>query len=348
MSGDGTWRFDGITHGTPYVVRRTVPFVFLALSCTLGCAQEFGEGRPAITSEVDAGGPPPGEVPSDTVTDVDIADDTESPGDASPGDESPGGSSVPDDSSPSPPSDDTPSATDLPPGTHEVALVVGAMQRDLLVRIPQGFQGDAPGGVMIAFHGNGGTPEGFAAGLQLYDIADSTQTVVILPRGIAQTVTAYGQTISGIYWDAYRSLAEGNIDLALADAIVQEIAERGWGDPSRLHVLGYSQGGYLACRLAMERANVLASVVVAAAASPLGPNIVSWAQRPIPMGLVVGELDPAASSAYQLAQQLESAGHEVAFEVVANAGHVPFPGPVAPWVDWLLAHPLATSQTPSP
>ncbi|MBN2361213.1 MAG: dienelactone hydrolase family protein [Deltaproteobacteria bacterium] len=228
----------------------------------------------------------------------------------------------------------------LTPGSSTLQLSVAGSMREVLLVVPnEVLSNQRP--LVIALHGNGDTPGNFLASTGLASAAAARGVILAAPQGIAQTFPYGNQTLTDIDWDAYRTEDEGNIDLPLIDAVYRHLIGTSSVSLGKVHLFGYSQGGYLAFRGAMEKASSLAAAVVVAAANPLpGSSLVADAARPIPIALTIGENDYAISLARQTRTELENAGHEVRYEEIAGAGHVPFPGDAAALLDWLLAHSL--------
>jgi predicted esterase len=139
------------------------------------------------------------------------------------------------------------------------------------------------------------------------------------------------QTVPNVDWDAYRTVAGGNIDLPLVDAIRTQLVGSGSIDPKKVFTYGYSQGGYMSFRYAMETAAQVSCGAVLAAANPLGSTLVTGAARKVPISLQIGTNDYGISNAQATKTLLESNGFPLDYHEIAGAGHVPIPGdPLVP------------------
>jgi len=214
----------------------------------------------------------------------------------------------------------------LTPGDTTLTFMVAGMTRSVRVHAPAGV-GGSPMGLVIALHGNGDTNANFVAAIGLASLADARGLVVAAPQGITQNISFMGQQLNGLSWDAYRSAAQGNIDLPLLDEIRTRLLSSGAIDPKRVFVFGYSQGGYLAFHHGMVAAAQLSCTAVIAATNPLpGSQLVPGAARKIPVALQIGANDGAVSGARATRDDLMARGFPVSYNEIANAGHVPFPG----------------------
>jgi poly(3-hydroxybutyrate) depolymerase len=192
----------------------------------------------------------------------------------------------------------------------------------------------------VALHGNGDTNTNFIATSGLQGFAATKSFVLAAPQGITQTVTVGTQTVPDIDWDAYRTVADGNIDLPLLEAIRTGIGASSSIDPKKIFPYGYSQGGYMSFRWAMESAANLSCGAVVAAANPLGPQLVNGAARKIPISIQIGTNDFGISNAQSTKTLLETDGFPLDYHEIAGAGHVPLPGDPAVPLDYCLSQTL--------
>lgn len=224
------------------------------------------------------------------------------------------------------PTTNLPPGGNLVPGTTTRTFTIGGATREAIVIVPATIQ-ERKLPLVIGLHGNGDTAAAFIEGRsQLAKQAADVGFVLVAPQGVRQTVTVQGQTVPDIDWDGYRSLEQGNIDLALLDAIVKDLVGSGSIDARRVVSYGYSQGGYLSFRFAIDRASVVSCGAVIAASSPLGPSLLASAARKVPFSIQIGERDFGYASALDTKSALDAASFPVAFHAIANAGHVPLPG----------------------
>lgn len=194
--------------------------------------------------------------------------------------------------------------------------------------------------LVIALHGNGDTNQNFVATSTLGTLAESRGFVLAAPQGITQTVMVGGQTVPDISWDAYRTVAAGNIDIPLLDAIREELGASSSIDANKVFTYGYSQGGYLSFRYAMEKAQEVSCGAVLAAANPLGSQLVTGAGRKVPIALQIGTNDFAISQARATKMLLEQNGFPLDYREIQGAGHVPIPGDRAVPLDYCLGQSL--------
>lgn len=220
-----------------------------------------------------------------------------------------------------PTSDGSTTSGTLTPGTSTINVSAAGMMRSAILHVPAAARG-GPLPLVIALHGNGDTNGNFVAATQLKARADAAPFVLIAPQGVRQSL--FGNMLD---WDAYRTVAQGNIDVPLLDALRTQLVASGSIDPQRVLVFGYSQGGYLSFRYGLDTADKLSCAAVLAAASPSSdPRLVTGAARKIAVALQIGTLDGALSQARATRDLLMMNGNPLSYNEIAGAGHVPIPG----------------------
>jgi poly(3-hydroxybutyrate) depolymerase len=198
--------------------------------------------------------------------------------------------------------------------------MAGGRSRTVQLHVPDAVRNGALP-LVLALHGNGDTAANFMATSGLGGRAD---VIVAAPQGVPRDVSIGNQTVPNVAWDAYNTGAS-NIDVALLDALQAELVRSGSVQQRQVVAFGYSQGGYLAYRYAMEASERLACAAVVAAANP-GGSPKPFARK-VAFSLQIGSADSAVGNARQSRDALMRDGHPVQFNEIAGAGHTPFPGP---------------------
>jgi len=123
------------------------------------------------------------------------------------------------------------------------------------LHIPDAVASD-PVPLVIALHGAGDSGPGMKRAAGLDKEADKRGFLVAYP------------TATGVNWaegcDCVRPDIDGVDDPGFVEAMIEDIAASWPVDPDRIHVIGYSQGGLFAQRLACEHSNVFAGVATVA------------------------------------------------------------------------------------
>jgi poly(3-hydroxybutyrate) depolymerase len=226
--------------------------------------------------------------------------------------------------------------TMLTPGQSTISVTVAGSARTAILYVPT--TATTASQLALALHGNGDTDSNFLATSGLKTLADQDGTVLVVPQGIRRDVVvpSVGQTIPGIDWDAYNSVADGNIDLPFLDQLRTQIVATNQVDSHHVFVFGYSQGAYLAFEYGMITGNSLACTAVLAASSPFGGGsndpLISGAARKLAVVLQIGTNDGAFAAAQMTEATLQANGFPTQLDAIQGAGHVPIPGDVSvPW-----------------
>lgn len=158
------------------------------------------------------------------------------------------------------------------PGTVEttvrrVDLDVGERTREVYVYAPLAQPPD--GALLIAFHSSN------SSGLQMRRMAGVTLEHMAREHGF---VVAYPDGMWGYFDDcrkqaSYRARTEHVDDVAFTRAIVARLAADERIDTHRVYALGYSNGGQMALRLALEAPDLVAGVIAIAANLPTPDNM---------------------------------------------------------------------------
>ncbi len=228
---------------------------------------------------------------------------------------------------------DASTACDLPAaGTHNLTINIDGQNRAYILYVPAGLSAPAP--FVVALHGNGDTAANFLPYSQLGALADTNSFLLALPQAIPDSAPY------GVDWDSYTEPASTNKDYRLVEEI--RATWSACSDASRVYVLGYSQGGFLAFYIGMKDAGELGAIHVQSAANPMpGSGLISGAARKIPVHLRIGDGDSLLDGARTTRDDLVAAGHTVDYAEIADHGHCCYLASLNPaiWA-FFAAHPL--------
>lgn len=208
-------------------------------------------------------------------------------------------------------------------------LLSGGLERRYWVhRPPQPAPG---GGIVFVLHGSNGDGPGMreSLGQRLEALTDHAGFFVVYPEGFER------------HWNDCRALASYSAnrrdvdDPAFLRAIVAEMAQQTSVDPRRAFAIGYSNGGHMVLRLALEDAGSYAGLAVIAAnlPAPAGRDCATGAGS-TPLAFFAGTADtisPYRGGIVRVGDDV-SRGHVLAAEYTASwfarrAGHAG--GPVS-------------------
>lgn len=165
--------------------------------------------------------------------------------------------------------------------TTKGALESGGATRAYLQFVPEA-PSPGPLPLVIALHGRFGTGEGMARLTGFSKLAEREDFIVLYPDGL-EGEWNYAQGIPGYPTD-------GPDDIAFLDALVEHVSAEVEVDRSRVYVAGFSNGGFMAERLACSAPERYAAFVSVAAGFG-GMEAVCTGGEPVRLLLIHGTFD---------------------------------------------------------
>ena len=135
-------------------------------------------------------------------------------------------------------------------------IVQNDITREYILHVPSGYDGSSSLPLVIAYHGNGGCAEQFAAyEAQLESSADSNGFLLAYPQGVVRAKGA-------AEWDPGDDGTQdiNTNDLAFFDSLLADISSSYNVESSQVYAVGYSNGGMMAYGLACNRGDQVAAV----------------------------------------------------------------------------------------
>lgn len=211
----------------------------------------------------------------------------------------------------------------LAAGTHKVSTGqrVSGVKRSYYVHVPEGSDGTTPLPVVLALHGAFSTARKFERESGLSLLADRQGFLVVYPQGIGLG-DLFRHWNSGHCCGKARKMNLDDVGFALA--AVDDVARRNPVDRARIYVVGHSNGGMLAYRIAAERPEVVAAV--AAVSATIGgipaADEPEWTiprpSHPVPVLALHGRAD--ASVPYEGGRAAQSRGKSSTISVARSVG----------------------------
>lgn len=162
-----------------------------------------------------------------------------------------------------------------PPG----ALTFGGLQRTYMLHVPFGL--GQPAGLVINLHGSGQTGADQAAVTNYNAIGDQYGFIVAYPDGIDMSwADGRGASIPD---------RQGVDDVGFLSALIERLSNEYGIPPGRVFVTGMSAGGFMATRLACDRADLVTAA--APVAGTLGVGVNCAPSRPVSLLLTHGTGD---------------------------------------------------------
>ncbi|HTN78433.1 MAG TPA: PHB depolymerase family esterase [Acidimicrobiales bacterium] len=131
-----------------------------------------------------------------------------------------------------------------PTGDSVETITHDGVDRRYLLHVPTDLPADATVPLVLVLHGAGGEPEDIEAGSGWNALADQRGMVIAYPQG------------DGGDWNAGAccgvAVREGHDDVGFLDALIDHLDGFAQVDPARVVVVGHSNGGMMAYRLACD------------------------------------------------------------------------------------------------
>ena len=149
------------------------------------------------------------------------------------------------------------------PGTYErtPGPRVAGFRRSYRVHVPASYDGSTPAPLVVALHGAFSGAKGFDRQSGLSRLAEEQGFIVAYPNGIG---------LFGLlrHWNSGHCCGKARKDeiddVGFVISVAAEVAGEFRVDPRRVYLVGYSNGGMLAHRIAAERSDAFAAVAVVA------------------------------------------------------------------------------------
>jgi polyhydroxybutyrate depolymerase len=170
---------------------------------------------------------------------------------------------------------------------QRATIQVGERSRSYLYYVPQCLPSNAP--IVFVLHGSSQTPQQMrvSTGYEFERLAGQHGFMVVYPAGYRR------------HWNDCRKAASYSArrrdidDKGFISALVEHFHSTRGVDPKRVFVMGYSNGGQLAYRLALEMPERVAAIAVVAANLPADENCdCVKSGRPVPVLILNGTGDP--------------------------------------------------------
>ncbi|MGW1885693.1 alpha/beta hydrolase family esterase [Streptomyces sp. NPDC001970] len=146
--------------------------------------------------------------------------------------------------------------------TREQVRVDGGTREYLLHR--PGTNGGGRKPLVIAFHGRGSTASGMRETSGLDKAAGARDMLIACPEGLRRGWGA-GTAVTG-------QRPDPDADVRFTEALVDQLVRTGQADPERVYVVGFSNGGSMALRVAAQRPGLWREPPPSRANSPPDPR----------------------------------------------------------------------------
>lgn len=164
---------------------------------------------------------------------------------------------------------------------HRDAVQIQGRQRTFLVYTPDARARSGRLPIVLMLHGGLGDASRFVQQTGITSYVDRVGMLAIFPDA------------GGEQWNDGRETTDnGDDDVAFLRSVIAKAAQTWGGDPSRVFVVGGSNGGMMAQRMACDAADAVTAVGAVVANMPQHLERRCEPSRPIPIMLISGNQDP--------------------------------------------------------
>jgi polyhydroxybutyrate depolymerase len=149
------------------------------------------------------------------------------------------------------------------------ASIPAPRERPYGLHLPSNWDRSQAAPLVVMLHGYASSGEAHADALHLPELSDEDQFVLAYPDGLADSK-------GNRFWNASDACCDfdgrGVDDVAYVTWLIDDVSSRMPIDPRRVYVVGHSNGGFMAHRLACELAPRIAAIVSIAGAGWKDPS----------------------------------------------------------------------------
>ena len=196
------------------------------------------------------------------------------------------------------------------PGTYGLVMTHDETSREAIVYVPSSYDAGAGAGLMLNFHGYGGTAPDQLVWADMRDLAERDGHIVVYPQGtLLEGSTHWNAALPG---PDNKSEAE---DRGYIRALVARIGAAYPHDAGRVVATGYSNGGMMSAALACYESDLVAAIGIVSGAQ-LDTDETCAPSHPTPVITLHGTLDGVLP--YSGGSDLPSAQSALDFWVAYN------------------------------
>lgn len=163
-------------------------------------------------------------------------------------------------------------------GQTTITIRVDNVNRDYILYVPPGHDGNTPAPLVINFHGytSNALQQQIYANMNV--VADTADFIVVYPEGLNNSFNSFG----------FFTTPD---DVAFTEAIIEDVNQRLRVDASRVYACGMSNGGYMSHMLACQLEDRIAAIV--SVTGLLAPGVMAQCNptRPVPVLQIHGTND---------------------------------------------------------
>lgn len=180
-----------------------------------------------------------------------------------------------------------PAAREYDIGKNRYTLTIAGDVREYYVHVPSIYDANQPTPVVFMLHGTSGNGEKFYNISGWKEVGEVENILTVYPSSWRHCIIDDGQVKNTTKWNVYPGSFEycpGEIprdDIHFLKQIIIELAQRFAVDSKRMYLAGFSNGGAMAGRSAVEMSDLFAAIVEASGTLPRDTTFTSVRNLPV-------------------------------------------------------------------
>jgi len=188
--------------------------------------------------------------------------------------------------------------TDYVIGKNHYTTVVDNKTREYYVHIPSNYNENTPLPVVFMLHGSSGNGKKFYNISGWKEVGEAEGIITVYPSSGKYCIEQDGEIKNTTKWNvlypnySYCSGDEPLDDIKFLRKIVEELHDRFSIKSNNIYLVGFSNGGQMAFRCAVEMGDVFAAILESAGSSPTQYYQFNAIRQDMPISFQVGNSDP--------------------------------------------------------
>ncbi|MBK8699239.1 MAG: hypothetical protein IPN29_06700 [Saprospiraceae bacterium] len=182
------------------------------------------------------------------------------------------------------------------PGKVRVNTFVDGIEREYLIHIPLNYDGSKPVPLVFMLHGTSGDADVFYNAYGWKELSETEGFIPVFPSSGRYKINDNGELKMTTKWNTtpdaewtFQAGEEGYDDIKFLRKIILEMKANYQIDERRIYLNGFSNGGQMAAKCAVEMSDVLAAVAENAGSYAI--DTVYFPKRKLPVLFQVGNVD---------------------------------------------------------
>ncbi len=191
-----------------------------------------------------------------------------------------------------------PKGNDYAVGKNRFTTAIDGDTREYYVHVPAGYNQNSPTPVVFMLHGTSGDGEKFYNISGWKEVGEAENILTVYPSSWRYFIIDEGQIMNTTKWNIYPGAFDycsGEVprdDIKFLEQIISELKTKFNVDAKRMYLAGFSNGGQMAFRCAVEMSDVFAAVVEASGSVVRDTTAVP--KRDLPVTFQIGNSDNIA------------------------------------------------------